>query len=742
MSRHGVTSRSWLDRGRRALGVVGALGVLGFGIALAAPVVGAWNYTVGTVTYSATGTPSNGNAGTKSSDILAGQYAYDTAKLNETDNRSVLAGSVTFYLYPASTKFSSDCYGGGGSQAVLGDSGLTPVFTSGAVTVAATASGVSTEGVSSLAGTPGYFQVPPATTAGTTYYWIAKYNFKDRSAAKVDYSSCMSEGLWVTAPPAPAPTISSTPNPTAASEGQALTDSAAVNNPTDAWPANESGGPWIQFWLNGPNDPSCQAGSAIFYSAEIPYSTSTGKVSFAVSSSQKVYDQTLSHPAWVSSWNPSWDMTPGTYRWVVDYYYWDTSTNSMQLLESNCNAEEVTVSAPAIATQASPSSGPTTGTFSDTAQITDVPQTSPAATVNFNLYSGSTSSSCTGTPVYSSGPEAITMSGQNGTATSGSVSLNSGPYEWQAVLNWAGSSLKSQCGTEDVTAAGTPSITTVPVPATAVVGSKPLSDTAQITGLYDPQPADSVDFALYQPTSGEVPQDCGTLVKDFGNSPIGSSTMVNGVPTWSVASNGSYMVPTVGTYYWEVTFNSVQDPFNTSTSFCGEPVTISQTTPQIVTTPSAGGPVGTSLSDGAAVTGLVNPSSSDTVDFSLYSDSSCTVLVKDLGTGSLSGPTSVGGVDTWSASSPGAGFAPTTSGKYYWGVSFISSNDPNNPSSSAPVCGEEVTLTAAGGVLGASTSTPGTGADLLIPGLLASLALLLGGLLLTVGLRLRRRPLA
>jgi hypothetical protein len=52
----------------------------------------------------------------------------------------------------------------------------------------------------------------------------------------------------------------------------------------------------------------------------------------------------------------------------------------------------------------------------------------------------------------------------------------------------------------------------------------------------------------------------------------------------------------------------------------------------------------------------------------------------------------------------------------------------------------------AGGVSGASTGTPsaavtpGAGADLFLPGLLAALALMLGGLLLLAGIRLRRRP--
>jgi hypothetical protein len=702
--------------------VVAVLGALGLAVAVAAPVVGAWAYQVTTWSHTTTGIPnSSSNPGLATAEVTPGQYTYDTAALNEMGNYGVLAGTATFYLYPSSSQLLQDCTSGG-SAAVLGDQGLTPLLNA---PVPVSSSGTSTETVSSLtAGSSGYYQIPAGTPAATTYFWIVAYHYQDSGAWVTTYSPCNSEPVCVQ------PTISSTPSPATAVEGQPLTDSAVVNNPTDAWPSNNDspGWPYIQFWLNGPNDPNCQANSAIFKSGWIKYTTSTGTVDFSVSSSQPVAAPPSGSPT-VTSWNQSWDSTPGTYYWVVDYYYWDSTFKTMKTYESPCHAEPVTVMAPSIVTSASPQSGPVTQTFSDSATVSNVPEVTPAPTVTFDLYAGS---GCTGVPTYSSPAEAIDASGK---AFSPAISLGSvGVYQWQATLSWAGQSISSQCGSEQVTttSASSPSITTIPVPQTSTVGSA-LKDSAVITGLTSPSASDTVSFALYSDPS------CTALVDNLGSAALGSPTMVGGVPTWTVDSPGSGFAPSMaGTYYWGVTFNAVSDPYNLSTPTCGEPTVLGPTTPAVATVPSNGGSVGTLLGDTATVTGLYQPATSDVVDFSLYSNNSCSDLVKDLGSSALTGPTLVGGVPTWTAKSPGAGFAPTVAGTYYWGVTFTSVNDPNN--STATFCGEPVTITSAGGVLGASVTTPGTGAELLGPGMLASLALMLGGLFLLAGARIRRRP--
>lgn len=173
-------------------------------------------------------------------------------------------------------------------------------------------------------------------------------------------------------------------------------------------------------------------------------------------------------------------------------------------------------------------------------------------------------------------------------------------------------------------------------------------------------------------------------------------------------------------------------------------------TPSLSTTPTpAAATVGAKIADQATITGLVENSgslpTSDTASFQLVS--SCPAngtaptsaqVVADLGASPVT--LSPAGA-AYSGTATSASFTTTKAGTYYWDVSF-SGDSGNGPI--AYQCGETVTINASttppsGGVLGASTTTPGAGADLLLPGLLAVVGLLLGGLLFSVGFRLRRR---
>lgn len=432
--------------------------------------------------------------------------------------------------------------------------------------------------------------------------------------------------------------IQTTASPATAVEGQPLSDTIdSILNATNAWPTNESGYPYVVFWLNGPNDPSCQAGSATMKSVWIPYYQTTGAVTWTPSSQYPAIDLSSGNNNQVKTWNPAWDSQPGTYRWVVDYYYYNTALQKMQLLEADCNAanEQVQVVPPSISTNAKPATGAVGSSFYDTATITNLPMTMPAPTVSFALFQGSScptgegqiAAEATSMPVFTSSNRPVTQEpGNTGMAVSGTYTITTpGPYEWVAQLQYTdytgANAIYTQCGSEQVGADGTPSLST---------------------------------------------------------------------------------------------------------------------------TPSAGGAIGTSLSDTATITGLyAGSAANDTVSFALYSNSTCSAsgLVKALGAAAVGTPTTVGGVATWTVNSP-AGFAPTVAQTYYWGVTFNSVNDQYNQT--VTTCGEPVSITPAGSVQGAHTggvlgaSTPNTGADLQLPGLLASLALLLGGLLLTIGVRLRR----
>jgi hypothetical protein len=212
-------------------------------------------------------------------------------------------------------------------------------------------------------------------------------------------------------------------------------------------------------------------------------------------------------------------------------------------------------------------------------------------------------------------------------------------------------------------------------------------------------------------------------------------------------TSGSYSLPTSITtqanYAWNVTYaDSVET--TTWTNGCNEGVTVyaqNQGTVTTIPTPSTGNPSSTSLTDSAQVTGIVDPASTDTVTFALYlqdpSDpGSCTdgTLIENFGASALQG----GSAGPWTATSSGS-VTPTAAGTYLWQVQFNAVSDPNNLSSQV-FCGEPVTLsTPAGGQLAASTTTPVTGSGLGTAGLIGGLVVLLGGLTLFAGARLRRQ---
>ncbi|MHB8313707.1 MAG: hypothetical protein ACYDD0_10485, partial [Candidatus Dormibacteria bacterium] len=445
---------------------------------------------------------------------------------------------------------------------------------------------------------------------------------------------------------------------------------------------------------------------------------------------------------------------------------------------------QMAVSTSALPTPAStstPSIAPLGGSIGDTATVsnyTTLLGNDPGATgsVVFSLYQGT---SCTTNLIPSLPSVPLDASGFASTGASAYTPTAPGVYRWQATvtIKVAGNTyasippFSSPCNgnrSEPVSVIIPTAISTQASP-----GGSPgtsVTDTATVTShvqfltsdettiaamSISPIPTGTVSFSLHGPST--IPSCSGTPV-------FSSATGV--LLDAGRATSPAVTLTTPGTYYWVASYTPSGSIFGSAVGSCGadnETVTISSTptppppaanTPTVTTVPSAGGPVGTALSDTAHVTGIVSPGTSDSVSFALYSDPSCTTLADNLGNASLTGPATSNGVPTWAASSPGSGYAPSVAGTYYWGVSFNSVNDPANLSSS-PLCGEPVTITTSGGTLGAhttptpppagavkaaSTPTPNTGADLFLPGLLAALALFFGGLLLLTGGKLRRNP--
>ena len=117
---------------------------------------------------------------------------------------------------------------------------------------------------------------------------------------------------------------------------------------------------------------------------------------------------------------------------------------------STCGSEPftVTTAAPTVTTAAASGSVSVTSSDSDTATVHG--GNSPTGTVTFNVYSGSTSGSCTGTPVAVNALRALA----GGSASSGAFTgLGAGSYEVQAVYSGDGNNAgaSSPCGSEPFT---------------------------------------------------------------------------------------------------------------------------------------------------------------------------------------------------------------------------------------------------------------------------------------------------
>lgn len=182
----------------------------------------------------------------------------------------------------------------------------------------------------------------------------------------------------------------------------------------------------------------------------------------------------------------------------------------------------------------------------------------------------------------------------------------------------------------------------------------------------------------------------------------------------------------VGTYQWTA---NIEAPNGTieDTSTCGdEPVSLTQTEDDVDTTPSAGGHVGTAISDTATVTGGFNPTG--TVIFNLYApgDTTCAGPAVYTKTATLSGATASSG-----------SFVTAAVGTYNWTAAY--SGDTNNEADTSGCTLETVTISTAptptpsgnGGVQAITTttpSTPSTGSSDSLTGITLGGFLLLGGL--------------
>ena len=288
---------------------------------------------------------------------------------------------------------------------------------------------------------------------------------------------------------------------------------------------------------------------------------------------------------------------------------------------------------PTITTQLSPATATFGDTVTDTATISNfLGSNPPGGTVAFNVYSGSTSSVCTGTPVATVPSGAGTdgsngdsfSAGSNNTATATDTitqagGLTPGNYEVQAVYTGdGGQNLKSSstCGSEPlVINKKTPTLATQDSPTgnitvgTTVNVSDALTFGNLVSGIF-PASTSTVTFTLYSNATCTAPTGVTATVNPSGS----SNTVSSGSLSFSPAATG--------TYTWGVSFSGDSNynavpPSGVQCGGANETLTVVKASPTLVTQ--------IALEDKVTISGVVaGGTPAATVTFQLYQSSDCT----------------------------------------------------------------------------------------------------------------------
>ena len=182
-----------------------------------------------------------------------------------------------------------------------------------------------------------------------------------------------------------------------------------------------------------------------------------------------------------------------------------------------------------------------------------------------------------------------------------------------------------------------------------------MTDTATLTGGQNP--TGTITFRLYGPGDTTC---TGTAVH---------------TDTETVAGNGSYTstahTPTaLGTYRWIAVYSGDTNntPVTGACNDAGESAVITQVTPTLTTNASPGGPLGTTLTDTATLTGGQNPTG--TITFRLYGpgDTTCTGTAVHTDTETVAG----------NGSYTSTAHTPTALGTYRW-IAVYSGDTNNTP---------------------------------------------------------------
>jgi hypothetical protein len=517
----------------------------------------------------------------------------------------------------------------------------TPAFTSAAIPLA---------GGPPPTANSGAF-IPPAVA---TYNWIAAYSGDTNYTAVT--GTCLASGETSTMTKA-TPTITTSATPSVIL-GNAIADTATVTG------------------------------------AASPAAAPTGTVTFTLFNNAgctgSAYDTWANQP--LAGGPPPTAISGGTLPTVAGAYYWiatyngDTNYNTVSGLCGDAGETSVITKASAtIATSATPTAV-LGNPISDTATVTGAASApTPTGTVTFTAF---TNTSCTGTPAFTSTPMTL-AGGPPPTANSGPFSPPAAAtYNWIASYSGDGNynAVSGAClatnETSTVTKA-TPSITTQATSTAPAGGS--ISDTATVTGAATPAaaPTGTVTFTAFTNTG------C-TGTPAFTSAAI---ALAGGPPP--TANSGPFSPATAGSYNWVAAYSGDTN-YNAVTGNClaaNETSTVTKASPTITTQASAGGPVGTTVTDTATIAGGASPTGS--VVFRLFTSNTCTTEVF----------TSTNSLTVLSATS--GGFKPANIGTYYWTAVYGGDNNNNSATSPCNALNESVTITKASPTISTQASPGG-----------------------------------
>ncbi|MFI5282460.1 MAG: hypothetical protein ACHQ0J_04950 [Candidatus Dormibacterales bacterium] len=402
--------------------------------------------------------------------------------------------------------------------------------------------------------------------------------------------------------------------------------------------------------------------------------------------------------------------TLGQWTWKVTYSG-DDHNSGLAARDEHVN---VTPARPTITTTPLPAAAEVGATLNDSATL--LGGYNPTGTITFTLKDKDGDKAGT--------PETVTVALVDGkyTASTAVGFKVDQPGKWFWTAEYSGDTNNKPATSSEpevvIVDPITPKLTTTPAPATAQVGDV-LNDTATLTGFDNPK---------------------GKLVFGLYNSPTAAAPVWN----YQVDANGNGTYATVGGFaanqtgqwHWTVkydcstenegrdtaTFSSPNCVENGCVTATDEQVLVTQRQPVITTTPNPLSAAPQSvLKDSATLSDAYQPTGK--ITFTLYDPSGTAVYTTDVVVNIGSGP----------YTTPD-GFKAVQTGTWHWAAKY--SGDTNNAAAESTKDKEPVKITAEGGVLAATGSTPGVeifGVGLLGLGLLS---------LMAAGATLRLRRLA